>query len=92
MRAADEEAAAGRRAVAPRLRARGVATEVAPAAAKYGKQIRYAERRGIPFVWFPQDDGSHEVRDIRSGEQVDAIRDRVPPAEDLRHRHRPAVT
>ena len=39
---------------------------------KYGKQIRYAERRGIPFVWFPQDDGTHQVRDIRTGEQVDA--------------------
>ena len=26
-------------------------------AQKYGKQIRFAERRGIPFVWFPQDDG-----------------------------------
>ncbi len=26
--------------------------EVAPAE-KFGKQIRYADRRGIPFVWFP---------------------------------------
>ena len=34
---------------------RGIPTEVAPAAAKFGKQIRYAERRGIPFVWFPGD-------------------------------------
>ena len=40
-------------AIAQRLRARGIATEVSPAAQKYGKQIRYAERRGIPFVWFP---------------------------------------
>ena len=24
-----------------------------PAPQKFGKQIRYAERRGIPFVWFP---------------------------------------
>ncbi len=45
------------------LRARGIAAEVAPAAAKYGKQIRYAERRGIPFVWFPGDDeGGDEVQ------------------------------
>jgi histidyl-tRNA synthetase len=36
---------------------------------KYGKQIRYAERRGIPFVWFPQDADRHEVRDIRTGDQ-----------------------
>ena len=37
---------------------------------KFGKQIRYAERRGIPFVWFTAADGTHEVKDIRSGDQV----------------------
>ena len=43
------------------------------------------ERRGIPFVWFPQDDGTHQVRDIRSGEQVEADPAAwVPPADDLR--------
>jgi histidyl-tRNA synthetase len=56
--------------IAAALRARGIATEVAPTAAKYGKQIRYAERRGIPYVWFPGD--SDEVKDIRSGEQAPA--------------------
>jgi histidyl-tRNA synthetase len=55
-------------AVATQLRARGIACEVAPKADKFGKQIRYADRRGIPFVWF----GSGEVKDIRSGEQVPA--------------------
>ena len=39
--------------VASRLRARGIPAEVAATAQKFGKQIRYAERRGIPFVWFP---------------------------------------
>ena len=58
-------------AVARTLRSRGIATEVAPAAQKYGKQIRFAERRGIPFVLFPQPgSGDAEIRDIRSGEQV----------------------
>ena len=58
---------------------------MAPTAAKYGKQIRFAQRRGIPFVWFPQDDGTHQVRDIRSGEQVEADPAAwVPPADDLR--------
>ena len=38
------------------LRRRGIAAEVAPAADKFGKQIRYADRRGIPFVWFPGDE------------------------------------
>ena len=41
--------------IAATLRRRGIATEVSPSAAKYGKQIRYAERRGIPYVWFPGD-------------------------------------
>ena len=68
--------------VAGRLRARGIPTEVAAAAQKLGKQSRYAERRGIPFVWFPGQ--SHEVKDIRSGDQVAADPDEWnPPAEDL---------
>ena len=36
--------------VAERLRSRGIAAEVAPKADKYGKQIRYADRRRIPYV------------------------------------------
>jgi histidyl-tRNA synthetase len=68
--------------IAQALRVRGIPTEVAPSAAKYGRQIRYAERRGIPFVWFP--DGG-EVRDIRSGDQVAADPAIwTPPAADLR--------
>ena len=64
-------------AVAGALREREIACEVAPSPAKFGKQIRFAERRGIPYVWFVQADDSpgeirHQVKDIRSGEQVDA--------------------
>jgi histidyl-tRNA synthetase len=82
----DEPARAGCAALAQRLRARGIPTEVAPAPHKYGRQIRYAERRGIPFVWFPGADG-HQVRDIRSGEQVAADPDSwSPPPDDLRPR------
>jgi histidyl-tRNA synthetase len=70
--------------VAVALRARGIPTEVSPTAAKFGKQIRFADRRGIPFVWFPQDDGTHEVKDIRSGEQTPADpASWQPPPEDL---------
>src|SRR3954447_13126437 len=59
--------------IAQALRRRGINTEVAPAAAKFGKQIRFAERRGIPYVWFPGTDGAADtVKDIRSGEQVEA--------------------
>ena len=61
--------------------------EVAPTAAKFGKQIRYAERRGIPFVLFPGPDGTHEAKDIRSGEQVPVdLATWTPPVEDLRPR------
>ena len=80
-----EEDRRGCDAVAQRLRARGIPTEVAAAPQKFGKQIRYAERRGIPFVWFPGVDGApDQVKDIRSGEQVDADADGwTPPAADL---------
>jgi histidyl-tRNA synthetase len=44
---------------------------VAPSADRFGKQIRYADRRGIPYVWFGAAE-SGEVKDIRSGEQVPA--------------------
>ena len=53
--AEDDRAGAGE--IAAALRGAAIPTEVSPTAQKYGKQIRYAERRGIPFVWFPQDDG-----------------------------------
>ncbi|MCM3660084.1 histidine--tRNA ligase [Georgenia satyanarayanai] len=69
--------------VAAALRARGIPTDVAPTAAKFGKQIRHADRLGIPFVWFPGGEG-HEVKDIRSGDQEPADpASWTPPAQDL---------
>ncbi|MBO0610577.1 histidine--tRNA ligase [Myceligenerans salitolerans] len=88
-------------AVAEALRGRGIPCEVAPAPAKFGKQIKYADRRGIPFVWFPGEPGHGpadapatsgtalvgSVKDIRSGEQLDADATTwEPPAEDLHPR------
>ncbi|WP_394214797.1 histidine--tRNA ligase [Brachybacterium vulturis] len=71
-------------AAARALRGRGIPCEVAPSAAKFGKQIRYADRRGIPFIWFPGVDGAaDQVKDIRSGEQSDADAAAwEPPAQD----------
>jgi histidyl-tRNA synthetase len=81
---ADEESRPMSDDIAQRLRARGIPTEVAAAPQKFGKQIRYAERRGIPFVWFPGTEGADQVKDIRSGEQVDADADSwQPPPPDL---------
>lgn len=73
-------------AIATALRGRGIPCEVAPKADKFGKQIRYADRRGIPYVWFPRADGD-QVKDIRSGEQVAADPAAwAPPSADLRAR------
>jgi histidyl-tRNA synthetase len=81
----DEESRPASNAVAAALRARGIPCEVAASAQKFGKQIRYAERRGIPFVWFADAGGGHQVKDIRSGDQVEADPDAwTPPIEDLR--------
>ena len=82
----DEEHRAEALRTAMALRERGIATEVSPNSAKFGKQIKYADKRGIPFVWFSGEDGE-QVKDIRSGEQVNADPQTwMPPAEDLHPR------
>jgi histidyl-tRNA synthetase len=79
-----EETRAAAIAVAERLRSRGIPAEVAPKADRFGKQIRYADRRGIPYVWFGAAE-SGEVKDIRSGDQVPADPATwAPPAADLK--------
>jgi histidyl-tRNA synthetase len=86
----DEESRRACEDIAQALRARAIPTEVAVSPQKYGKQIRYAERRGIPFVWFPRvgndaEGSAHEVKDIRSGDQAAAdLATWTPPVEDLR--------
>ncbi|MGH3813292.1 MAG: His/Gly/Thr/Pro-type tRNA ligase C-terminal domain-containing protein, partial [Pseudonocardiaceae bacterium] len=61
-------------ATAAQLRARGLNTELYHQADKLAKQIRYASRKGIPFVWFPpfEDGEPHEVKDMSSGAQGEA--------------------
>ncbi|HEX7107591.1 MAG TPA: histidine--tRNA ligase [Acidothermaceae bacterium] len=87
----NEESRPRAMAVASALRARGIPAEVAPSAAKFGKQIRHADRRGIPFVWFC-DEAEDSVKDIRSGEQVAAsAHNWLPPDDDLWPTVRPAL-
>ena len=88
---ADESERRHCNALATILRRRGIPTDVAPSAAKFGKQIKFADKRGIPFVWFPGSDGSADtVKDIRSGEQVEAdIYSWQPPEDDVRPAIRP---
>jgi histidyl-tRNA synthetase len=61
-------------ATAAELRARGLNTELYHQADKLGKQIRYASRKGIPYVWFPpfEDGRPHEVKDLATGTQAEA--------------------
>jgi histidyl-tRNA synthetase len=61
-------------ATAARLRERGINTELYHQADKIGKQIRYASRKGIPYIWFPpfEDGRPHEIKDLVSGDQSPA--------------------
>ena len=72
----DEDSRSESMRIAKALRDRGIPTLVSPKAAKFGKQIQFADRRGIPFVWFPGvgEGGVDEVKDIRSGQQISADR------------------
>lgn len=84
----DETSWSAAQKVATQLRSRGICCEVSATAAKFGKQIKYADKRGIPFVWFTSvsEDGTmrHEVKDIRTGQQYEATPEEwMPPAEDL---------
>lgn len=54
--------------IARTLRAGGANVEIATAK-KLQKQMAYAEKKGIPYVWFAEDG---EVKNMESGEQVSA--------------------
>ncbi|MGJ9525527.1 histidine--tRNA ligase [Actinotignum sp. GS-2025b] len=69
--------------IAARLRARGIPADVSHNATKFGKQIKAADKRGIPFVWFTTSEGE-QVRDVRSGTQVPADPDTWTPPEEYR--------
>ena len=72
----NEEDRSASNQLANQLRARGIAADVAPTAAKLGKQIKYADTLGIPYVWFPADKSaqaaSDEVKNIITGDQQPA--------------------
>ncbi|MFA7275998.1 MAG: histidine--tRNA ligase [Pseudobdellovibrionaceae bacterium] len=54
------------------LRTRGLNVELYHAPQKVKKQIEYAAKKGIPYVWFPpfEEGGTHEVKNMASGEQL----------------------
>ena len=59
------------------LRQRGLKVETFHNPTKIKKQLSYAEKKGIPYVWFPpfEDEQDHEVKDMQSGEQTSASPD-----------------
>ncbi len=54
------------------LRNRGFNVELFHSAVKIKKQLSYAEKKGIPYVWFPPFEGVdvHEVKDMKSRVQL----------------------
>ncbi|MGE4312698.1 MAG: histidine--tRNA ligase [Pseudobdellovibrionaceae bacterium] len=56
------------------LRGRGLNVEMYHAPQKISKQLAYAEKKGISYVWFPpfEDDRPHEVKDLVKGTQTEA--------------------
>ncbi len=69
-----EEQRATANQTAQALRARGINVEVFHSPSKIKRQMAYAEKKGIPYVWFPPFDaeGAHEVKDMKTGEQNSA--------------------
>jgi len=66
-----EEERAYASATARTLRERGYNVEMYHAAKKIPDQMKYASKKGIPFVWFPFADG-HQIKNMNGGEQVPA--------------------
>lgn len=58
-------------AVAETLRRAGIKVEMYHEPKKMDAQMRYAARKGIPYVWFPaaSPDSPHEVKTMATGEQ-----------------------
>jgi histidyl-tRNA synthetase len=57
--------------VAKALRSREINVEVYPSAIKFAKQLRYANRKGIPYVWFLPfaEKQPHEVKNLKTENQ-----------------------
>jgi histidyl-tRNA synthetase len=67
-----EDLRATTEALATTLRKRGIKVEMYHAPQKISRQMSYAEKKGIPHVWFPPQDPAqpHEVKTMATGEQA----------------------
>ncbi len=70
----DEARRAEATIVAQTLRKKGLNVEMFHSDAKIKRQLAYAEKKGIPYIWFPpfKDGQPHEVKNMANGEQVQA--------------------
>ncbi|MCB9974805.1 MAG: histidine--tRNA ligase [Rhodospirillales bacterium] len=59
---------------AQKLRAQGHKVETFHNPVKLARQLAYAEKKGIPYVWFPpfEDGNDHEVKNMQTGTQAKA--------------------
>ncbi|NCC21665.1 MAG: histidine--tRNA ligase, partial [Alphaproteobacteria bacterium] len=78
-----EETRADAAETARTLRGRGFNVELYHAPQKVKKQLSYAERKGIPYIWFPPFESGrpHEVKNMATGEQTQADPDQWCPNE-----------
>ena len=71
-----EERRATAQKTAHTLRQRGFNVEIFHSGSKLKRQLAYAEKKGIPYVWFPPFDDSaesqHEIKNMKNGEQIAA--------------------
>jgi histidyl-tRNA synthetase len=65
------------------LRNNGFNVELYHAPQKINKQLSYAEKKGIPYVWFPpfDENGVHEVKNMKTRDQAEADPDNWQPEQ-----------
>jgi histidyl-tRNA synthetase len=68
----DDDMRAAAQDIAKNLRARGINAEVYHAPQKFDRQMTYANKKQIPFVWFPD---TGQVKNMATGEQTAADAD-----------------
>lgn len=70
----NEDARALMMETAQSLRAQGHNVETFHSPSKLKRQLAYAQKKGIPYIWFPpfDDEGEHEVKNMETGDQSKA--------------------
>jgi len=67
------------------LRQQGYNVELFHSDSKVKKQLSYAERKGIPYVWFPpfEDGKPHEVKNMATGQQTQVDLSHLEALKDI---------